>query len=270
VPELPEVETVRARVSAALQDARFRSVRIHRPDIVRGDASPNALLQNQSLSETARHGKQLALIGSAGCCVSIHLGMSGRLEIAPTSAPLSPHTHLVWECDNDAQLRFVDPRRFGGIWTHPTREHLLSTRWDALGPDAAALTATQLARACRKRTAPIKAVLLDQNALAGVGNIYADEALHLARVSPFRPARDLSSPEHTQLARSVRQVLREAIRAGGSTIRDYRTPSGEAGGYATRHRVYGRAGQECRSCSEVLHGERLAGRATVYCPACQT
>ena len=270
MPELPEVETIRQRLDERLRGADVTAVRIARADVIRGARTPAALLKGRTLGHFERHGKQLAITTQGDARVSVHLGMSGSLDLAQPGAPRPPHTHVIWVCDNDLELRFCDPRRFGGIWTHPNRQHLLDTRWNALGPDAAALTPRQLAACCSGRTGPVKGVLLNQALLAGVGNIYADEALHAAHISPHRPAERLTPDDHRALATQIRKVLRNAIRAGGSTIRDYRTPDGGAGGYAKAHAVYGRAGQACQRCGHVLTGSRLAGRATVHCGVCQT
>jgi len=276
VPELPEVETIRLELARALTGARVRRAEIRRPDIVSGRASPTDLLQGRTLAPPERLGKQLALPTIEGPALSIHLGMSGRLLWVPgpaESRPRPPHTHLVWRLEPEdaepGELRFVDPRRFGGVWTHPTRAHLVDTRWSRLGPDAATIRAPQLRKALERRRAPVKAVLLDQQTLAGVGNIYADEALFHARIAPNRPANTLAPEETTRLAASIRTILRQAIGARGSTIRDYRTAGGENGQYLTRNAVYGRASQPCRSCKTTLTMSTCAARTTVHCPACQ-
>jgi len=278
VPELPEVETIRLGLTPVLAGARVRRAHVLRPDVVTGDRSPRALLQGRTLDAPERHGKQLALPAQDGPALSLHLGMSGRLLWVPEPAlssqePRPSHTHLVWRLEpadaEPGELRFVDPRRFGGVWTHPTREHLLETRWSRLGPDAAAIRAPQLRRALRGRRAPVKAVLLDQRALAGVGNIYADEALFHARIAPSRPAGSLTPEETARLAGALRRVLRAAVRAKGSTIRDYRTSEGQPGGFLRASAVYGRAGRPCRDCSTALSVSTCAARTTVHCPACQ-
>jgi len=280
VPELPEVETIRHGLAPALTGARVRQILVLRPDVVTGDRSPLALLQGRTLAAPERLGKQLALPAQDGAALSLHLGMSGRLLWVPEPSPSKtsndprpPHTHLVWRLETAAghagELRFIDPRRFGGVWTHPTREHLLETRWSRLGPDAAAIRAPQLRRALLGRRAPVKAVLLDQRALAGVGNIYADEALFHARIAPSRPAGSLTSEETKRLAGTLRGVLRAAVRAKGSTIRDYRTSEGQPGGFLSASAVYGRAGRPCRDCSTTLRVSTCAARTTVHCPVCQ-
>jgi len=277
MPELPEVETIRRALRPALEGAVISGASAERPEVVHGDASPAALLAGQRVDTLRRHGKQLAVVAQGGGrCVSIHLGMSGRLMLfegrsRPTERPA--HTHVVWRLEppdgRHAELWFIDPRRFGGLWTHASEAALVSSRWSTLGPDAATLRAAHLARVAKDRRAPIKAVLLDQRAVAGIGNIYADEALFRARVRPSRPAGSLAVEEVRELAAAVRTILRRAIERGGSTIRDYRTPSGAPGGFLPHHAAYGRGGRPCVRCGQSLHKGLVAGRTTVWCENCQ-
>jgi formamidopyrimidine-DNA glycosylase len=168
------------------------------------------------------------------------------------------------------RMVFRDPRRFGGLWGFATGEALRAARWGRLGPDALTAGAALLARALARTRRPVKAALLDQRLLAGIGNIYADEALFAARVHPFLPACRLDAPACLRLAAAIRSVLRRSIRSGGSTIRDYVDGRGVTGSFAGRHRVYGRASLPCVRCSTTLIGQRLAQRATVFCPCCQS
>lgn len=278
MPELPEVETIRRALAPALQDAHVQRVRLERRDIVTGRATPKDLLAGARISETLRHGKQLAITGHPpeSPCLSVHLGMSGRLTLFPgrsREADRPTHTHAVWTLDSPAQglceLWFTDPRRFGGIWTHESARDLREQRWSRLGPDALTVRAPRLARALSGRQSPVKAVLLDQRAVAGIGNIYADEALFHARLHPRRLAASLEADDVRRLAGSIRRVLRAAIGRGGTTIRDYRTPSGGVGGYLDGAAVYGRAGRPCRRCGQLLHNGLVTGRTTVWCPTCQ-
>lgn len=252
-----------------LGGARIARAAVNRQDVVRGPSASRKLLSGQAIASVERHGKQLALVGDAGGCVSVHLGMSGRLEVVEKGSPAPPHTHVVWTTEDSRQLRFIDPRRFGGVWTHRDIDDLRAARWSRLGPDAATITAAQLRTACGNRTASIKSVLLNQHLIAGIGNIYADESLFGSRISPQRPAGSLTQPQHAALARHVRRVLAIAIRAGGSTIRDYRTPDGERGSYTAIRLVYGRAGEPCPSCGAPLASDQTASRTTVWCPICQ-
>ena len=235
------------------------------------------MLAGCRVSGIERRGKQLAVLTQEEPCLSLHMGMTGRLEWVPLASgkrlARPPHTHVVWKverCGVSAELRFVDPRRFGGVWTHPNRDELLEGRWAKLGPDAATLRTAELRLACGGRRVPIKSVLLDQGAVAGIGNIYADEALFASKISPLREASCLQSDELKRLTSHIRRTLRDAIRAGGSTIRDYAGPDGEKGRYVGSHAVYGRAGLPCMVCGSLLIGTRLGGRATVLCGRCQS
>ncbi len=275
MPELPEVECVRRSLEPVLIGRTLREVLRHRPDVVRGDANAHGLSRGQRIERLVRHGKQLALVGrgpggTTGCVVA-HLGMSGQLRWA--SAPANPapkHTHVVWRFDQ-GELRFTDPRRFGGVWVFPSLEAAYTARWAELGPDALSVTPARLHRALSRTTRMLKPALLDQAVVAGLGNIYVDELLFGARLRPTLQANAVTPAQAGSLTRRMKTLLSRAIRAGGSTLRDYVDGTGSAGGYQLAHRVYGRAGQRClrRGCGVDLASSTLAGRTTVYCPACQ-
>lgn len=168
-----------------------------------------------------------------------------------------------------SMLHFRDPRRFGGLWLYTDRDQVEATRWSELGPDALSIGAADLTRALTGRKRAVKALLLDQVTIAGVGNIYADEALHRAGIHPGRAAASLDADEVRRLARALRQVLERAVAAGGSSFRDYVDATGRKGEYVRRHAVYGRGGQPCRTCATVLESAVIGGRTTVWCPRCQ-
>ena len=274
MPELPEVETVRRALDKQLIGRTIVRVRVVTRSMVslpgdppsgfmrsRTEAAPvpiasTLLLKGSTIATTERHGKQLALIGNTGACVCIQLGMTGSMQLEPGKAPA--HTHVVWTTDDGQTLRFVDPRRFGLVSAYPSPEALRSQRWSSLGPDALTIDSKALSRACSGRTRAIKAVLLDQVLVAGVGNIYADEALFKARVNPGRPAGSLGKQEIASIAGEIRKTLACAVEAGGSTIRDYRTPEGGVGGFQDQHLVYGRANLPCRVCSTTLMPTKIA------------
>lgn len=168
------------------------------------------------------------------------------------------------------RMVFRDARRFGGIWTCASVEDLVERRWGSLGPDALGVTAAELGGAMAGSARAVKAVLLDQASVAGVGNIYADEALFAARVHPEREAGGLTGREVARVAEAVRRVLAEAVEGGGSTIRDFAGPEGVGGSYQGRHAVYGRGGERCPGCKKTALAEiTVAQRTTVYCPLCQ-
>lgn len=269
MPELPEVERVRQTLLPHLLHQTIRRAELRRRDICnRGyGASPAQLLQGDRIASIERRGKQLALLGARGSVLCIHLGMTGRLTWRPRTADLNtqPHLHALWHFD-EVCLTFQDPRRFGRLWTLPNSASL-ERSWSGLGPDALTITPAHLATFS---TRAIKALLLDQHTIAGVGNIYADEALFLAGIRPTRRANRLKEHDLHRLSAALRAVLSEAIAAGGSTLRDYRNANGEPGANQERLAVYGRAGLPCTRCARPLRAIRLAQRATVYCPRCQS
>ncbi|MCK6477350.1 MAG: bifunctional DNA-formamidopyrimidine glycosylase/DNA-(apurinic or apyrimidinic site) lyase [Phycisphaerales bacterium] len=278
MPELPEVEIVRRGVDEHVVRTNVTSVQVRRRDVILGvdSRSPRevqrALLRSDVVERTDRRGKYLALIGRSGRAVIVHLGMTGSLRVlAQPPDPDERHVHVVWKLSREGEtkyLAFRDPRRFGFIRACASvdeLEHLL----EHLGPDALSISAAQLRAAFHGRKAPVKAALLNQRLLAGVGNIYADEALHRARIHPALPCGQLQAEELTQLAAAIRQVLRMSLDRGGSSIRDYRNPSGRPGRFQQRHRVYGRGGKSCPGCRGVLEMARIAQRTTTFCPQCQ-
>jgi formamidopyrimidine-DNA glycosylase len=297
MPELPEVEQVRLTLAPALLGATVHTVTLHRPDVVSdadGAVAPpgrrgfaRGLLKGLRVIELRRHGKQLALLSDAEPVLVVQLGMSGQLIHQPTRAAGAPtparhtggdaHVHCTWTLRREGQLCgcmcFRDPRRFGGL-TVLRDSRALEARWALLGPDA--LTPDALAIARRRFTSerrssrrPIKAALLDQQVIAGVGNIYADESLFMARIDPRTSCSDLPPSAWSRLTRAIPRVLQQAIHGGGSTIRDYLNAVGEPGSYAQRLLVYGRGGQPCRVCSRMLQAVQVAQRTTVFCPTCQ-
>ncbi len=193
---------------------------------------------------------------------------AGRLSTDTNPEPLG-HVHAQWRFDDGARLVFRDPRRFGRLWAFPSLHALRDARWSGLGPDGLSLTAAQLRVALAGSRRPVKGALLDQTRVAGVGNIYADEALFAAGVGPSRAAGSLTKPEHTRLAREIRRILNRAIKAKGSSLRDHTTPEGAPGAFQLAHKVYGRGGHPCKVCGGPLLCEQIAQRTTVSCPACQ-
>lgn len=268
MPELPEVESVRRALAGVLIGSVAERRVVYRRDVVRGPASPRAMLVGARVSAVARRGKHLAVLSAEGPCLDIHLGMSGKVLLSPApGTPRPPHTHVEWTFAGALKVRFVDPRRFGGVWTFRTSAELERMRWGALGPEADTVTPTELAEALAGRRSTVKSALLDQHTLAGLGNIYADEALFRAKLHPFTPAGRISKEQIRSLAQGIRSVLRAALRAGGSTIKDYQQPDGSEGAF--RRSVYGCAGRACPRCSASLTTARCAGRSTTWCPECQ-
>lgn len=279
MPELPEVEQTRLSL-LPIRGKTIASVSIFRADICEsfsGSGAPlkysnHCLLHGATIASLVRRGKQLALIASDSRALCIQLGMSGNVRLLAQRIPRAEfpkHTHAAWTFEDDSQLLFIDPRRFGGLSTYPTFDALEKYRWTTLGPDALTISARDLAQACADSRRPIKALLLDQAALAGVGNIYADESLFRARIHPRQSAHILDQKRLTNLASAIRHILAHAIQAGGSTLRDYTDSSGTKGKAQLLHAVYGRPNEPCVRCGRTLKLVRLAQRATVFCPTCQ-
>lgn len=287
MPELPEVENTRRALTPTLIGATITSATLHRRDIACAPGDPPGgwsrspsnqppqpitkplLLVGNTIQRIDRVGKRLAIVSEHGS-VAAHLGMTGQLLIIPPRQrpPKPDHIHATWHLQRNGapagRLIYRDPRRFGGIWLLPA-----GNPFDHLGPDALTLTTTQLAHALANRHRPVKALLLDQARIAGIGNIYADEALHRARIHPQMPASALTTPQITSLAQALRTILARAIDAGGSTIRDYNSAPNTPGAFQSQHLVYGRASLPCRTCSTPLATATIAQRTTVWCPTCQ-
>jgi formamidopyrimidine-DNA glycosylase len=268
MPELPEVENVRRTLCGGLLGRPIYRVRVLRSDVVHGQTGPAGLLCGQKISSIERRGKQLALVGENGRCVCIHLGMTGALVLAAARQSRPEHTHVIWSLPG-RQLRFQDPRRFGGIWTFSHHSQLSEQRWRNLGHDALSIRSCELMKRLARTRRCIKAALLDQGIIAGLGNIYVDELLFSCRLNPFCPASTLQGKQIQRLVRHMRQLLRRAIAAGGSTLRDYVDAHGHRGSYQSQHRVYGRATKPCVRCHQCLSVATVGGRRTVWCSHCQ-
>jgi formamidopyrimidine-DNA glycosylase len=265
MPELPEVQTIVQSLTRVLIRRRIDAVRINRQDVIRpAQFDLAAHLAGRSFTHIGRRGKKIILELDDGNRLYIHLGMSGRLSLEPSQAPSRPHTHVILQFQDD-QLRFVDPRRFGGIFW-------LGTDGSAdqnLGPEPLLMRPRQLALRLRATRRSIKTALLDQSLIAGLGNIYADEALFTARIHPHIPANKLMPRQIDRLSRAIKQVLRRALRHRGSTLRDYRDANGQAGRFQKLHRVYGREAKPCPRCRTAIKRIVLGGRSTHFCPKCQ-
>jgi formamidopyrimidine-DNA glycosylase len=219
-----------------------------------------------------RKGKFLTALLDDGQTLVAHLGMSGRFTVGDPDEIEPAHTHFRARLDDGCEVRFVDPRTFGFVAVL-TDEEIAETGFARLGPDAweAAPTVEDLAAALAKRTAPIKALLLDQVVVSGLGNIYADEALHMARIHPMRPGGELTEPELGELLAAIRTVLATAIDNGGTSLDDlaYLLPDGRAGENLERLLVYGRDGLPCLGCATPIERIVIRARSTHFCPNCQ-
>jgi formamidopyrimidine-DNA glycosylase len=269
MPELPEVETTVRGLVPVLQGRRLVSVEARRADL-RWAFPPDLRqrLTGATVTGLSRRAKYGLIETDRGDTLVFHLGMSGRWRIDPDE--LGAHDHFLIGTDEGRRLALNDPRRFGSLDLVPTAEIHSIAPFHAMGPEPLGqdFNAGYLLEALQGRSAPIKALLLDQRIVAGLGNIYVCEALHMAGIAPSRAGGRISRPRLERLAEAVRSVLLAAIEAGGSTLRDYARPSGELGYFSKQWRVYGREGEAC-GCGGAIRRRSDSGRSTFYCPRCQ-
>jgi formamidopyrimidine-DNA glycosylase len=273
MPELPEVETIRQQLEPHLVGRRFDRVEILDPRLVRPfePVAVAAELEGEEVSALERRGKYLIVRFESGRALLIHLRMTGSLRHAAKGTLADdPHRRAVVNLDDGSDLAYRDVRRFG-TWQLLEPGELEPYLEQRLGvePLERTFTARRLAERVEGRRAPIKAALLDQRTVAGLGNIYVDEALWRAQVHPLRPAGTLDADELARLTRSIRDVLKAGVKRQGASLRDYSTPDGGRGRMQDRFRVYGREGRPCQRCGTPIDKIRTAGRGTWYCPNCQ-
>jgi formamidopyrimidine-DNA glycosylase len=291
MPELPEVETIRRALVKPLQGRRITSAELKLPRLLLGFPAADLprKLKGQRIEAVIRRGKYLIVELDKDSLV-IHLGMTGQLtHAAPDAAedprfrrtvtgmqkpygahPVDKHTHLILHLDDGGKLMFRDPRTFGKILLLPGKSWKEHPRLAKLGPEPLDMRPAAHAKdfpAASIRS--VKALLLDQEFLAGVGNIYADESLFLSGIHPKRTVKSLKEPEKIALLEAVKVALRKGIKYQGTTFSDYRKPDGTSGTNFERLMVYGRGGKPCRACGDILHKTVVAQRGTVFCPICQ-
>lgn len=270
VPELPEVETTRRGIQPHVLGACVAEVIVRRRDL-RQPVSPSlSEIEGRCVVSVRRRSKYLLLGIDDGSTVLIHLGMSGSLRLVPAADPWKTHDHLAITLTKGRQLRFHDPRRFGLVLhvsgdptVHPLLEHL--------GPEPLdeAFDTAGFAAACRKRSAPIKQVIMDSKVVVGVGNIYASESLFRAGIRPQTRACKVSRARIGKLVEAIRAVLAEAIEQGGTTLRDFLKSDGNPGYFRQRLMVYDRASEPCRACASTIRHTVMGQRSTYWCPVCQ-
>ena len=272
MPELPEVETVRRSIAPVLEGARLDEVEIRDPRLVRPfDPSivANALV-GERVGEVGRRGKYLIVGFESKRSLLIHLRMTGSLRHARHGSLLDdPYTRAVLRLDNGSDVAYRDVRRFG-TWELFEQHELAPYLAARLGPEPLGpFSAARLGKRLDGRRAPLKSALLDQRTVAGLGNIYVDEALWQSRLHPLRVAGSLDADELSRLYRAVRNVLRKGIERQGSTLRDYALPDGAYGTMQDEFRAYGRGGEPCDRCGRPLTRIVVGGRTTTFCPHCQ-
>lgn len=284
MPELPEVETVRRGLAPVLEGRRLKRAQARRPDL--RFALPErfaARLEGAKVLKLDRRAKYLVAPLDTGESLVAHLGMSGRFTILAkrgterpgefyyADAPDPTHTHVVLETDRGDRIEYNDPRRFGYMTLIPTDDLEAHAYFASLGPEPLgnAFHAEHLSGAFAGKKQNVKATLLDQRIVAGLGNIYVCEALFRSSISPKRAAGRIAAARLELLTTTVRDVLNEAIEAGGSTLRDYATVDGALGYFQHRFKVYGREGEPCPTCAAPIVRIVQGGRSTFYCPKCQ-
>lgn len=272
MPELPEVETLVRGLRESVIGRRIFAVRLGKTDFI---DNPDVLardLPGRRITAIERYGKYFLLRldapnGRPAPALLVHLGMTGHLAPHAPAEPLPKHTHVILPLDDGRELRYTDPRRFGRMAL--LGGDALDSAFGALGLEPLEVTLTDFCSRLAPRRARIKALLLDQRFLRGVGNIYADESLWRARIHPMRLACSLTRPHAVALRRAIQRVLAAAIRSGGSSISNYRDANGQPGGYQFRHRVYDRQGKPCFRCGARIRRILVAGRSSYFCPKCQ-
>jgi formamidopyrimidine-DNA glycosylase len=278
MPELPEVETVMRGLQQRLEGRTIVRATAHRPDL--RWPLPEGLEQRLTGARVVsfrRRAKYILMRLDGGDSVLLHLGMSGRIVLSPARPNMpTPHEHLVLETDDGWRMGFVDPRRFGSIDLVPTRQEDAHKLLAELGPEPldGAFTPARLTAALMGKRTPIKAALLDQKVVAGLGNIYVCEALFRSRLSPLRLAYTIPGTRAARLVPAIKETLQEAIAAGGSSLRDYVQPDGELGYFQNAWKVYGREAEACERCPgrPACPGIRRvtqSARSTFYCPRSQ-
>jgi formamidopyrimidine-DNA glycosylase len=271
MPELPEVETIVRGLRKKLRFLEFSQVEVHLEKCLVGSRrSLLASLKGRKILRVERRGKNIIFHLSGGFALLIHLRMSGRLGFVPAPTPPEKHTHVIFSFKNHpCQLRFSDTRQFGRLFVEKkgAGDQLISLA--RLGPEPFEISAKDFIQRTRSKRRAIKPLLLDQGFLAGVGNIYADEALHQARIHPRRKADRLPEEALLRLHRALQRILHAAIRAGGTSVRTYVDANGATGKFQGSLRVYGREGEGCRSCGAPIIRKHVAGRSSFFCSRCQ-
>lgn len=275
MPELPEVEVICRGLLPHLLNRTILNVHgsgkqlrfpVHCQEM-------QTELHNTRIISLSRRAKYLILKTDCGATLIIHLGMTGNMGIFETGSSLKKHDHVCWHLDNNTELRFNDARRFGAVRLLPAKNAKQEEKrfFAATGPEpfSRSCSVAYLSHLAAHRKLAIKKFIMDSHVVAGIGNIYANESLFLARIHPERQVSSLSNKEWRRLLTTMRKILKHAIKCGGSTISDFVGASGEGGYFQMKFRIYGKAGETCSECYGVITKETIGGRASFFCPVCQ-
>jgi formamidopyrimidine-DNA glycosylase len=269
MPELPEVETIKNCLLPQVVGHHFTGVTLLWPRLVR-QPSPEEFCQKvagQTIKDVSRRGKYLLFHLSSRERLILHLKMTGVLLLQLSSAPVEPRTRAILHLDNGSDLRFRDQRKFGAMWL--IRDEMAVLGKLGVEPLSDDFTPEGLAKLLQRHAMPIKALLFDQNIIAGIGNMYADEALFAARINPLKRTKDLSARETKRLHQAIRQVLTAAIGRGGASVNTYQQPDGQLGTAHFFFKVAHRRGERCYVCHAPIERLAIRGRGTYFCPNCQ-
>ena len=271
MPELPEVETIVRNLSSKLKGLEISSVRIIYPPVLR-NKKPSLIndLKGRKVVDVRRRGKMLLINFERNLSLLIHLKMTGQLLFYPGGKPWDKHTHFILSFkDEKNELRFRDVRKFGFISCLRNLDISCADELKNLGPEPLEIDFSLFKKLFQGRKARLKSLLLNQNFIAGIGNIYADEILFQAKLHPLTPASHLGDDDLRRLLKAMRGVLRKAIIHKGSSIRSFTNAEGKRGKFQNYHQVYGRESQSCFICRENIKRIRLGGRSSFFCPRCQ-
>jgi formamidopyrimidine-DNA glycosylase len=272
MPELPEVETIVRGLRRQIKGQAVTGIKVLYPGMVEPPPPRfNRALTNAMIGEVERRGKIILIQVSGNHTLLVRLGMTGRLMILPAVSPLEKHTHVIFELGPEKRLhmRYMDTRRFGRMALMETSSVSSYFEGKKLGREPLVIDEEMFFDLLSQRRGGVKALLLNQSMVCGIGNIYADEILHRARVHPRQEAAELTSSQKKKLYRAMMDVLTEAINKRGSSISDFMDIEGNRGDFQLQHRVYGRRGQPCMNCGAEIVREIVAGRGTCFCPFCQ-
>lgn len=267
MPELPEIETIRTSLAINI-GASITSIDVKRVDIMRREDFPPEELYGQAITEIRRRGKYLAFLLGNGLFMVVHLGMSGRLYMQPENEEISaPHVHFIVYLDNGRKLLYQDARRFGGIWLCRDTESIFALM--GVEPLSGQFSSSYLAKIAQNRKVAIKTLLLNQQLISGIGNIYADESLFAAGIRGDRPAGSLTLAEIKRLHLAIVKVLKKSIQERGTTFRDFRDGFNQRGNFQNSLQVYGKDKQSCAVCGGIIKKEKIGGRSSHFCERCQ-
>jgi len=270
MPELPEVETVRRSLEPLIKNRAICQVDLRWPGLLKETrlATLQGLVGSRFL-RVRRRGKTLLLDLDRAQTMLFHLKMTGQLFLTSAAEPIDKHDRLILKLDSLLELRFRDSRKFGYLMIFPTAAEAKVNPLSSLGPEPDSVTLEQFISLLSGHKGKIKPLLLRQDIIAGIGNIYADEILYRARINPEKPTSQLNRAEFSRVYESMKEILSRAIRYRGTTVRTYRDGLGEQGDYQRRLQVYGREGKKCPACGQPIERKKVGGRSSFFCPRCQ-